>query len=321
MSDSLTNAIKTLALHTGYVACGITSAAPFDEFANALKDRVSRYPSCAPLYQDLSGRSNPRLHRPWAQSIVVCIRWFGKYYVDGTLPEAIARTYLFDRRQKLCPDNDMPRLMKAGLRSLGLKVARGGVPDRWAAVRAGVGQFGRNAFVYVKPYGSWINIEAFVVDAPLDYDNPALDSPCPEGCFACIKSCPTGALESAYRMRYDQCIAYLTYDIPEPIKPSLAARMGRWVYGCDECQLSCPLNKDAWRDMVRAEWLEPFLPYLDPQRLAISDDKTLLENVYPLFWYIGKDNIARWRRNAQRAIENTTPPSSKDSMTAGDIGV
>jgi len=299
--DDLKAAIRQLAAGIGYVRCGVTSAAPFDEFAQSIRSRALQFPESAQLYAPLANRCDPRRGKPWACSIIVCIRWYGRYYTHGELPSGIGRNYLFDRRHKGCPDSGMPRRMKQGLRELGLRVSAGGVPERWAAVRAGVGRFGRNCFVYAGEYGSWINIESFIVDAELPPDDPTPELACPETCGACLRSCPTAAIVAPLSMNYARCVAYLTYAAPHPVDPALWDRMEEWVYGCDRCQLVCPLNATAWKRLEHAAWIEPVIRLLAPESLSRMDDQTFRSQIHPLFWYIPETDVARWRRNAQRA--------------------
>jgi epoxyqueuosine reductase len=295
--------IKALAAEVGYAACGIAGTQPFEDYRAALQDRIRRFPEAAELYRELEGRVEPQAIAPWAKSIVVCVRHYGKYAIPEALVGSIARNYLGDRRIKACPDNGMPKSMKAGLKHLGLRVRTGGVPGRAAAVRAGVARFGRNSFVYAEGCGSWINIESWMVDAEMEADMPAGPAPCPEGCRACLQACPTGALQEPYVMRQDRCTAYLTFEAPEPIDPELWKKMGKWIYGCDMCQQVCPMNKGKWERREPTPWLDEVLDHLTPEALATMDQETYLRVIHPLFSYISKDNLARWQANARRAVE------------------
>ena len=105
-------------------------------------------------------------------------------------------------------------------------------------------------------------------------------------------------------MRMDRCVAYLTYRAPHPIQEDLWQKMGPWIYGCDACQVVCPLNREAWEGRERMPWLEDVAEALTPGRLAEMDEKTYRERVHPLFWYIPAEDVARWRANARRALKN-----------------
>lgn len=294
-----------LAQEAGYVDCGIAGTEPFEEDRKAICDRMERFPDAAHLYESMTRRYDPSKAAPWARSLVVCVRWYGKYRLPAGLQGFIGKNYLGDRRIDKCPDFEIPKRFKASLKSLGLRVKRITLPDRWAGVRAGVVRIGRNCFAYAGKYGSWINVEPWAVDADLPRDKPTPEPPCPPDCRVCMEACPTGALVEPFCMRMDRCIAWLTYSAPEPVPSELWERMGCWIYGCDVCQDVCPINRSAWKDLEPAPWLEDVSARLTPLALAKMDQQTYEKIVHPLFWYIPKDNPQRWRRNALRALNNS----------------
>lgn len=302
-NGGLALAIKHLAREVGFAACGITSAEPFEEFGVAIQERMKRFPEASHLYSPMQERVAPRSLAPWVNSIVVCISRYGKYEIPEGLVGHIGRSYLFGRINEESPQHEILGKMMDELTRMGFRVQRGDVPDRWAGVRAGVTQFGRNCFAYSE-HGSWIEIETWLVDALLPTDKPILDPVCPKGCQACINACPTGALVEPFVMRMDRCVAYLTYSAPEPIPSELWNKMGAWIYGCDRCQEVCPLNKQAWNFIERAPWVESIASLLRPAALARMDQKTYRDVVYPRFGYIPVDNLARWQRNAARAVQH-----------------
>jgi len=295
--------IKALATDIGYHACGIAGVEPFTDYQATLLRLAERFPDTAELYRHMERRGNPKTLVPWAQSIIVCIRRYGKYRLPDSLPRHIGRNYLCDRRIPGCPDNTMPKRMKDGLRSLGLRVRTGGVPSREAAARAGVARIARNGFAYAEGCGSWINIESWMVDAAVEPDEPASTAPCPEGCQACLNACPTHALVEPYVMDMKRCVAYLTYDAPFPIAGELWNKMGPWIYGCDDCQNICPLNQGQWESREPAPWLDEAATRLTPESLATMDQETYAKVVHPLFGYIPVTNLERWHANARRALE------------------
>ena len=309
-SGDIVSKIKQMAKEVGYTACGITSTEPFKEFKVAINRRMDRFPQAAHLYSDMLNRVDPRSDVPWAESVVVCVRRYGKYRIPSGLAGYIGRNYLFDRRYEECPEHNVPEKMEEGLRRIGLRVQKGDVPDRWAGARAGVTRFGRNCFAYSE-HGSWINIQTWLIDANLPPDNPTLEPACPKECRICIKACPTQALLEPFVMRMDRCVAYLTYRAQEPIPPELWEKMGTWIYGCDVCQEVCPLNKGKWEPLEKASWLEKIASYLKPASLAAMDQETYRNVIHPHFWYISLDNLPRWHANADRAMQNT--PAARDT--------
>lgn len=304
MSTESVTTIKRLAAEAGYASCGVTSTEPFREFENALRDRMRWFPEAAHLYAALSEKLDHPTSAPWARSIIVCVRRYGKYAIPNGLDAYFGRYYLFDRRIKPCPDYRIAGRFEAALNQLGLRVQRGGVPYRWAGARAGITRFGKNCFAYSE-HGSWIDFDAWLVDVNLPADTPTLESVCPEDCRVCIDACPTGALAGPFVMRRDLCIAHLTYEAPTPIASHLWERMGSWIYGCDVCQRACPMNRGMWEPLESAEWLEEIADDLSPSALSAMDLQTYRTKVQPYFWYISVDNLARWHANAVRALRHS----------------
>ena len=299
---TLKDQIKTIATSIGYEACGIAGAEPFVEYRQAIQRFSQQFPESADLYQSMDRRTDPRARNPWAKSIVACIRLYGKYAIPESVTRHIGRSYLGDRRIEGCPDHIMPRQMKDSLKALGLRVKVGGVPSREAAVRAGVAQIGKNGFAFAAQCGSWNNIESWLIDAELEPDRPAEPAPCPSGCRACLNACRTGALAEPYVMNMKRCIAYLTYEAPRPLPEELEAKMGPWIYGCDDCQRVCPMNQGQWEPREPTPWLDRALPHLTPESLATMDQETFSRVIYPILWYIPESDLARWHANAKRAL-------------------
>jgi len=294
--------IKALAAELGYQACGVTGVQPFEGYQTALGRLSLRFPDAASLYQGMERRVTPTTFAPWAKTIVVAIRRYGKYDIPEAVTRHIGRNYLCDRRIKECPDNTLPKQMKQGLIALGHRVKIGGIPCREAALRAGLVKIGRNGFAYTEECGSWLNIEAWLIDAELEPDPPsAPEAPCPTGCRACLDACRTCALTEPYVVDMKRCIAYLTYEEALPIPGELWNKMGPWIYGCDDCQNACPLNKGKWETREPAPWIQAIASKLTPESLAFMDLETYQKLIYPLFWYIAETDIERWHQNAIRA--------------------
>lgn len=68
-----------------------------------------------------------------------------------------------------------------------------------------------------------------------------------ESCSACIKSCPGHALSEKQPLALERCISYLTQS-KDLLQFEQMKTFGNRLYGCDECQISCPLNKGRTMD-------------------------------------------------------------------------
>jgi epoxyqueuosine reductase len=111
--------------------------------------------------------------------------------------------------------------------------------DREAAVRAGVGFYGKNTMVITPSHGSWVVLGSLVTEMEIEPSSP-LDLEC-GACRLCVDACPTGALDEPGVLDSTRCLSYWT-QAPESIPTDFRSELGAMVYGCDVCQDVCPWN-------------------------------------------------------------------------------
>lgn len=310
---SLSGLIKEKAYEMGYDLCGIISTDRFDEYITYLDERITNFPDSKNLFEDLYDLASPREKAEWAKSIVVCIRRYNKYKIPDELNNFIGKLYLFDRRLEYSDEYKGAVMFESYLKDMGMLTYKNGVAARWAAVKAGLGSFGRNNFLYTK-FGSWVGIDTWIVNKELEYGEP-LDSKtaCPPNCRRCIDSCPTKALSGPFMMDMGKCVAQLSFFSTEiyPAKlipEELRDKMGTWLYGCDICQNVCPMNKNKWEDADNFPGLYEFIKLLKPENIVQMDEKTFQSVLQPRFWYIEKDGLWIWKCNALQAMANSGEP-------------
>ncbi|MDF1702260.1 MAG: tRNA epoxyqueuosine(34) reductase QueG, partial [Planctomycetota bacterium] len=145
--------------------------------------------------------------------------------------------------------------------------------ERAAAVRAGLGFFGKNTCLLMPRKGSWF----FLGEVMLDVELPATTS---EGadhcgtCTDCLGACPTDAFPEPYVLDANRCISYLTIEHRDSIPRALRAGMGPWLFGCDVCQDVCPFNRWAqpapWPELAPEQGVGPRLDLAEV--LALPDE-------------------------------------------------
>jgi epoxyqueuosine reductase len=169
--------------------------------------------------------------------------------------------------------------------------------DREAAVRSGIGFYGKNTMVLTRRHGSWVVLGTLVTTVDLE-PTPPLDPGC-GWCTRCIDACPTGALDEPGVLDATRCLSYWT-QVPEPIPEDYRAELGPQVYGCDICQDVCPWNRGIER---RRAGREPdSAAHVDLIGWLEADGRALTDRFERL--YVPR-NDPRWlRRNALVALGN-----------------
>lgn len=111
------------------------------------------------------------------------------------------------------------------------------------AEKAGLGWRGKHTLLLSREAGSWFFLGEIYTDLPLPIDT-AGQNHC-GSCSACIDICPTKAIVAPYEVDARRCISYLTIELKGSIPEDLRPLIGNRVYGCDDCQLTCPWNRFA----------------------------------------------------------------------------
>jgi epoxyqueuosine reductase len=322
MALTLTEKVKEHALELGYSRVGITSADEFTQYAEILKERGDSYDWWTHGARKPLEAAQPTLAFPDAKSIIVMIYDYAQRRFPPELCALMGRVY-----QARCyfapPDNingTRITLMQDYLESLGIKSVNDfWLPQRWAAARAGVATFGRNACAYADGIGSFILITTLVVDASLDCDAPTLESKCPKDCRRCIDACPTGALSEPFTIDPRKCIPFnnwmtvsgRSFGITETVPRELRASFGQRIHGCDACQEACPRNRKKLKDNEGSPpdaFLQQVAGDLKLERILHLTDDYYETRLKPLMYnYIRDTRI--FQRNAAIALGNTRDPA------------
>jgi epoxyqueuosine reductase len=183
----------------------------------------------------------------------------------------------------------------------------GPLVERDAAIRAGLGFRGKNTNV-LTPIGSFVFLGALLTEAELDFDEPVTRD-C-GSCRLCLDACPTDALDEAYHLAAERCIAYLTIEHRGPIAPEFRPLLGEWIFGCDICQEVCPYNASV-RNRPRG-W-----PEFEPRhgtRMDLREIAELDEDAFRARFKGSPIKRAKRRglvRNAALALGNVGTPADR----------
>lgn len=315
MNDAtLARSIEQKALALGYDALGIVPVEEMTEFAGKMDERLEKKPAYAENAGYFYKMANPLKKYPWAKAVVVCAMPYNKYDIPQHLQGRVGRCYLVDsRRKRQSPDFQASEALVAFMEENGLQTAYSRphpfLPVRWAAHKAGVGGFRRNNFIYTEKNGSWVFMEAFLIDKALELRHDFSQKPCPEGCNLCVKACPTQSLSEPYVMDRVNCVSHVTTwgDGDYPNYP-LHEQLGGWMYGCDVCQDVCPFNQGKWPGGQEYPGLAALGEAVSLEQVVLMDYETLRTLLQPQLWYIEPDEVWKYKASALNAMKNTYEP-------------
>ncbi len=180
------------------------------------------------------------------------------------------------------------------------------IDERAAAVRAGLGRFGKNGLLITEKYGTLVFLGEVFSDAEAPVGLPLFPMRGCEGCGACLRACPTGALSGE-----GECLSALTQTKGElPEEAFRLMRQYHTVWGCDLCQLACPHTRRAIAAGARtpiAFFYEESIPRLTLALLDGMDKAAFMRRAYA---WRGRQTI---RRNLLACTsEECAPPDGKN---------
>ena len=322
------DALTAVGRAAGLDAVGVAAAVPFERTRRDLEARKAQglAADMAFTYRRPERSTDPGQALPGATSLVVGARSYADEagVVAGLPgPRPTGRVARYARHDHYAALRDGLGAIAAHLRGEGWRtrvlVDDNALVDREAAVRAGLGWYGKSANVLLPGRGSWFVLGSVVTDAPLA---PA-EAPVADGCGSCTRcldGCPTGAIVADGVVDARRCLAWLV-QAPGTFPVEHREALGDRIYGCDDCQEVCPPNRRA--DRLQGDDVDlDGTATVDLLDLLEADDATLLARHGR--WYIAGRDPRYLRRNALLALGNTADPDHPavrraiDRVRAGD---
>ena len=322
--DVLADDLRRIGTAAGLAAVGIAGAEVFADTRATLhaRRRAGLHAGMQFTYRNPDRSTDPAQIVEGARSLVVGAWDYrrdgpavdgpgGAPRPTGTVARFARRDHYGSLRAALAPIAD--RLVADGWRAR-VVVDENSLVDRAAAQRAGLGWYGRNTLLLLPGQGSWFLLGSVVTDAPLEPTPPSGHSGPAEGCGSChrcVTACPTGALGADGVLDAGRCLAWLV-QAPGPFPVEHRAALGGRIYGCDECQEVCPVNRAADRRRSTRPAEADTVAVVDLLELLSADDQALL--ALNGRWYLAERDPRYLRRNALVALGNVG--DGRDPATA-----
>ena len=290
----------------GLDAAGVAPAVPLVRAREQIQDRIDRDLVNGMKFTffrpDRSTR--PDLLVEGARSIVVGARTYAHAEPDSAIEGPIARVARYawvdhygDLKRSLT--QVAARLRRDGHRAT-VFADDNSIVDREIAHMAGLGWFGKNANLLVPGKGSMHVLGCLVTTAELP-PSPLVDDGCGV-CARCIPACPTGAIVAPGVIDATKCLSWLLQK-PGVFDRRYRVALGARIYGCDDCQSACPVNK---RESLAAPPTGASA-HLDVLALLGSDDAAL--DAVSDRWWVHERDMSWVRRNLLIILGNTADPS------------
>ncbi|WP_370979909.1 tRNA epoxyqueuosine(34) reductase QueG [Agaribacterium sp. ZY112] len=191
------------------------------------------------------------------------------------------------------------------------------VLERPLAQKAGLGWTGKHSLLLNKDDGSWFFLGELFTNIPLPINEHEAKNQCGD-CEACLKVCPTDAFIKPWVLDARRCISYLSIEHDGPIPEELRQAFGNRIYGCDDCQLICPWNKDAAttkesdfqpRSNLFAQELLELFNWTEAEFLKNTEGSAIRRAGYE-----------KWQRNIAVALGNAEPDLRIDEALKQALG-
>lgn len=304
--------LRGIAVAAGCAGFGITTAIEFTGVAGTLRERDAAGLSGRRrfTYKDPERAGDVRRSFPWART-VVALSWpylpqAGSPGPSGPGGGRVARFATEDHYEGLrrAAAAVAAKLGDTGYRAEVL-IDDDRLVDRAAAVRAGVGWWGKSTMVLDPRHGPWLLLGSVITDAVIDVDAP-MRRDCGT-CDACMPACPTGAIVAPGVLDASRCLAHWL-QTAGVFPDDLRAALGDRIYGCDDCLDACPPGHK------QLGVTAPARGRVDLLDLLAADDGTLLDRFHHFYLPGRRPRILR--RNAIIALGNSCHGQPAESVGA-----
>lgn len=173
------------------------------------------------------------------------------------------------------------------------------IPERYWAMRAGIGRRARNGSIIIDRAGSFVFLAEILTTLDIEPDSPSVKT-CLD-CGLCIRACPSGAI-TPHGIDASRCLAALTIEKSgawDPAQKVIMRLPGAdfTLFGCDRCQQCCPHNAGIPTTVIADFKPRPQIVRLTADDLQDMDEEEFLKRFAgtPLI----RTGLAGLQRNAR----------------------
>lgn len=313
-NERLKNEIKAEAYHLGFIDIGFTTPDVDVNYAQFL-DWTEK--GCQAGMQYLA-RNNTRTTRQSAKNLfpecetVICLAYpYPLIAPTATKSQGRIASYALSQDYHLHIADLAKKLLERIIQLFGdqllaqVHLDTSPILEKSYARQAGLGWIGRNSLLIHPKYGSGLFLCEILINFPLEPYPPFTMDGC-QNCHRCLKACPTQAILPNRSIDARRCLSYLTIENRGEILEEYRQAMGNRVFGCDQCQLVCPYNKQS-KTSLNAESGQPTInptPELDDSFAMTEEEFRSYYKQNPVL----RAKYTGFRRNLAIAMGNSENP-------------
>jgi len=303
--------IKAGAENLGFVAVGFTRLEPvpgLQQFKDWIENGHHAEMNYLASQRSLETRSDPRLLLPTCQTVISLL---SSYPPPEDLQAAVTSKFK-GRIAAFALQQDYHEVLRERLDQLAKLINElagddietypcvdsAPILEKGYAHKAGLGWIGRNSLLLHPKFGSWTYLSELLISLDLEPDLPYEGDGCGD-CQLCIKACPTQAILPDRSIDASRCLSYLTIENRGEIPEEFRKAVGNRIFGCDQCQSVCPVNKrEQTEDRVSIIDGSPDLA----QSFGLTEEEFKLKYRHTPVW---RAKYSGYRRNVGIAMGNS----------------
>ena len=268
---SLKANIKAGADSLGFVAVGLTSVLPvpgFQQYQDWIENGQQAGMSYLASQRSLEMRSDPRKLLPSCRTVISLLSSYpppDDLRSEGMLGEDTSTIRHSGRIAAFAVLPDYHDVIKERLGTMANLIRdlagteletypcvdSAPILEKGYAHKSGLGWIGRNSLLLHPDFGSWTFLSELLVSLEIEPDKTYEQEGCGE-CQLCLRACPTKAILPDRTIDARRCLSYLTIENQGEIPAEFREAAGNRIFGCDQCQSVCPVNKKARLESKRS---------------------------------------------------------------------